>query len=70
MILSLILASAQQQGLGEGVALPAMNNLVATYVPRSAKARALGLAFSGFHSGKSTGGRHLNYDQLMPCQHD
>jgi ACS family sodium-dependent inorganic phosphate cotransporter/ACS family sodium-dependent inorganic phosphate cotransporter-like MFS transporter 9 len=28
-----------------------MNNLVATYVPREAKARALGMCFSGFHAG-------------------
>lgn len=39
------------QGLGEGVALPSMNNLVARHVPPSAKARALGMCFSGFHSG-------------------
>jgi ACS family sodium-dependent inorganic phosphate cotransporter/ACS family sodium-dependent inorganic phosphate cotransporter-like MFS transporter 9 len=39
------------QGLGEGVALPSMNNLVATYIPKEAKARALGMCFSGFHTG-------------------
>lgn len=38
-------------GLGEGVALPSMNNLVATYLPKEAKARGLGLAFTGFHCG-------------------
>ncbi len=39
------------QGLGEGVALPSMNNLVARHVPAAAKARALGMCFTGFHSG-------------------
>ncbi|KIY98369.1 putative anion transporter 2 [Monoraphidium neglectum] len=42
-------------GLGEGVALPSMNNLVARHVPPSAKARALGMCFSGFHSGNLVG---------------
>lgn len=39
------------QGLGEGVALPSMSNLVANHVPPSAKARALGMSFTGFHTG-------------------
>jgi ACS family sodium-dependent inorganic phosphate cotransporter/ACS family sodium-dependent inorganic phosphate cotransporter-like MFS transporter 9 len=42
-------------GLGEGVALPSMNALVAANVPPSAKARALGVCFSGFHSGNLLG---------------
>jgi len=42
-------------GLGEGVALPSMNNLVATYVPKEAKSRALGMCFSGFHTGNLLG---------------
>ncbi|KAF5829807.1 major facilitator superfamily domain-containing protein [Dunaliella salina] len=42
-------------GLGEGVALPSMNNLVATYVPKEAKARALGMCFTGFHTGNLLG---------------
>ncbi len=41
------------QGLGEGVALPAMSNLVASHIPPAAKARALGMCFSGFHSGET-----------------
>jgi ACS family sodium-dependent inorganic phosphate cotransporter/ACS family sodium-dependent inorganic phosphate cotransporter-like MFS transporter 9 len=40
-----------RQGLGEGVALPSMNNLVSAHVPPSAKARALGMSFTGFHTG-------------------
>ncbi|MEW5317340.1 MAG: hypothetical protein WDW38_008645 [Sanguina aurantia] len=42
-------------GLGEGVALPTMSNMIAKYVPKEAKGRALGLAFSGFHSGNLLG---------------
>ena len=37
-------------GLGEGVALPSMNNLVAT-LPKSLRSTALGVAFTGFHCG-------------------
>lgn len=37
-------------GLGEGVALPSMNNLVAT-LPKQLRSTALGVAFTGFHSG-------------------
>ena len=29
-----------------------MNNLMAVHIPKEAKARALGLAFSGFHCGE------------------
>lgn len=42
------------QGLGEGVALPSMNNLIAAHVPKEAKARGLGMAFSGFHTGANS----------------
>ncbi|PNH05045.1 putative anion transporter 4, chloroplastic [Tetrabaena socialis] len=50
-----VLLSRFLVGLGEGVALPAMSNLVATYVPPGAKARALGFCFTGFHSGNLAG---------------
>lgn len=40
-------------GLGEGVALPAMNNLVANNIPPSRRSTALGGCFTGFHSGVS-----------------
>lgn len=47
------------QGLGEGVALPSMSNMVAAHVPPSAKARALGMSFTGFHTGtEGVGMRH------------
>mmetsp|Transcript_4463 Transcript_4463/g.11598 ORF Transcript_4463/g.11598 Transcript_4463/m.11598 type:complete len:499 (-) Transcript_4463:3993-5489(-) len=42
-------------GLGEGVALPAMNNLIGSKVPAGKRATALGTSFSGFHSGNILG---------------
>eukprot|EP00775_Hariotina_reticulata_P012650 gene12650-12778_t len=42
-------------GLGEGVALPSMSNMVAAHVPPAAKARALGMSFTGFHTGNLVG---------------
>lgn len=42
-------------GLGEGVALPSMNSLVATYLPAGVKSRALGISFTGFHCGNLLG---------------
>lgn len=44
-------------GLGEGAALPVMNNLVATNIPPERRATALGSCFSGFHSGEH---KHLD----------
>lgn len=42
-------------GVGEGVVLPSMNSLVAKHIPPAAKARALGLIFTGFHTGNLVG---------------
>ena len=42
-------------GFGEGVALPSMNNLIATRIPASRRATALGGAFMGFHTGNLVG---------------
>lgn len=50
--MALLLLLVVVQGLGEGVALPSMSNMVAAHVPPSAKARALGMSFTGFHTGK------------------
>ena len=50
----LIVASRVVVGLGEGVALPSMNNLVAT-LPKSLRSTGLGVAFTGFHSGQGPG---------------
>ena len=49
-----VLLARAAVGLGEGVVLPAMSNLMATRVPTSWRATALGIVYSGFHSGKSS----------------
>jgi len=45
-----VLATRVCIGLGEGVALPAMNNMVAA-LPKLRRSTALGIAFTGFHCG-------------------
>lgn len=50
-----VLAARCAVGLGEGVALPAMNSLVAAHVPGGSRATALGLCFGGFHAGNLVG---------------
>merc|ERR1719379_1792521 len=42
-------------GLGEGVALPSMNNLIGKNVKTDRRATALGMSFGGFHSGNIVG---------------
>jgi ACS family sodium-dependent inorganic phosphate cotransporter/ACS family sodium-dependent inorganic phosphate cotransporter-like MFS transporter 9 len=42
-------------GLGEGVALPSMNNLIGKNVKTERRATALGISFAGFHSGNILG---------------
>lgn len=54
-VLPLAIAARVAVGLGEGVALPAMNNLIATSVPAEGRATALGQVFSGFHTGNIVG---------------
>ncbi|KAK9915240.1 hypothetical protein WJX75_006550 [Coccomyxa subellipsoidea] len=49
-----VLATRVCIGLGEGVALPAMNNMVAG-LPREKRSTALGIAFTGFHCGNLIG---------------
>ena len=41
-------------GLGEGVALPSMNNLVANNIPLARRSTALGGCFTGFHTGPAS----------------
>lgn len=55
LTLPAVLAARFLVGFGEGVALPSMNNLVATRVPRARRATALGACFMGFHSGNLVG---------------
>ncbi|EIE19438.1 MFS general substrate transporter [Coccomyxa subellipsoidea C-169] len=49
-----VLATRVCIGLGEGVALPAMNNMVAG-LQREKRSTALGIAFTGFHCGNLIG---------------
>lgn len=49
-----VLLARAAVGFGEGVVLPSMSNLMATRVPTSWRASALGLVYSGFHSGQSS----------------
>lgn len=46
-----VLATRVCIGLGEGVALPSMNNMVAG-LPTAKRSTALGIAFTGFHCGR------------------
>ncbi|KAF8067233.1 PHT4 [Scenedesmus sp. PABB004] len=55
LTLPAVLLARMCVGLGEGVALPSMSSMVSRHVPPPAKARALGMAFSGFHSGNLVG---------------
>lgn len=50
-VLPLVIASRALVGLGEGVTMPSMNNLLAKHVPPASRARSIGLIFSGFHAG-------------------
>ena len=50
-----MLAARAFVGLGEGAALPVMNNLVATNIAPGRRATALGGCFSGFHTGNLVG---------------
>jgi MFS family permease len=47
LALPAVLLSRAFVGLGEGVALPSMNNLVAQHVPPAKRASALGACFAG-----------------------
>jgi len=50
-----VLAARCAVGLGEGVALPAMNSLIASRVAPGRRATALGVCFGGFHAGNLVG---------------
>ncbi|PSC76976.1 putative anion transporter chloroplastic [Micractinium conductrix] len=55
LTLPAVLAARFLVGFGEGVALPAMNNLVSRHIPPARKATALGNVFTGFHTGNLVG---------------
>ncbi|XP_058766824.1 ascorbate transporter, chloroplastic-like [Vicia villosa] len=42
-------------GIGEGVAMPAMNNILSKWVPVSERSRSLALVYSGMYLGSVTG---------------
>ncbi|CAI9101864.1 OLC1v1000007C1 [Oldenlandia corymbosa var. corymbosa] len=42
-------------GIGEGVAMPAMNNLLSKWIPVSERSRSLALVYSGMYLGSVTG---------------
>ncbi|CAI0470327.1 unnamed protein product [Linum tenue] len=42
-------------GIGEGVAMPAMNNILSKWIPVSERSRALALVYSGMYMGSVTG---------------
>lgn len=42
-------------GIGEGVAMPAMNNLLSRWIPVSERSRSLALVYSGMYLGSVTG---------------
>ncbi|KAK9845365.1 hypothetical protein WJX81_004554 [Elliptochloris bilobata] len=51
---ALLLARASM-GVGEGVAMPAMNNLLSRWVPVRERSRSLALVYSGMYSGSILG---------------
>lgn len=53
--LPLLLATRAVMGLGEGVALPCMNNLTARWVPKAERSRAVAACMGGFQSGSMVG---------------
>ena len=50
-----LLACRAVMGLGEGVALPCMNNITARWVPRRERSRAVAACMAGFQSGSVVG---------------
>ena len=53
--LPLLLATRAVMGLGEGVALPCMNNLTSRWVPKAERSRAVAACMGGFQSGSMVG---------------
>ena len=51
----LLLLARAAVGLGQGLVLPSVTNLLARHVPASRRASAVGLAFAGFHGGTILG---------------
>lgn len=50
-----LLAARALLGVGEGVAMPAMNQLVSSWVPEKERSRSLSLIYSGMYAGSALG---------------
>lgn len=53
--LPFLLVARALMGIGEGVAMPAMNNILSKWVPVSERSRSLALVYSGMYLGCVTG---------------
>jgi len=53
--LGFLLLTRAIMGLGEGVALPCMNNVISRWVPKSERSRAVAVSMGGFQSGSMIG---------------
>ena len=53
--LGALLAARAVMGLGEGVALPCMNNVISRWVPKTERSRAVAVSMGGFQSGSMIG---------------
>ncbi|KAL3517174.1 hypothetical protein ACH5RR_024076 [Cinchona calisaya] len=53
--LPFLLAMRALMGIGEGVAMPSMNNLLSKWIPVSERSRSLALVYSGMYLGSVTG---------------
>eukprot|EP00892_Ulva_mutabilis_P007554 jgi/Ulvmu1/5170/UM021_0187.1 len=55
MSLPVLLGMRALMGIGEGVAMPAMNNMLSRWVPASERSRSLALVYSGMYTGSMLG---------------
>lgn len=53
--IGLLLLTRALLGVGEGVAMPAMNNMISKWVPESERSRSLSLTYSGMYLGSVLG---------------
>lgn len=53
--IGLLLLARALLGFGEGVAMPAMNNIIAKWVPEKERSRSLSLTYSGMYLGSVVG---------------
>lgn len=53
--LGVLLLARALLGIGEGVAMPAMNNMVSKWVPKTERSRSLSLVYSGMYLGSVIG---------------